>query len=181
VIRFDRFVPRSGYSWSFHCERVRSEVIGDDYIYILADILPDETSERSSFYILGLEHSQFSVSLPNPYDDLLFGVAPLYILAVWERDRQRRFRPSQRFHQALVSRFQDGKATATANATTTANATAAANSEGNCGNGSAATATETATATAQLRLRSATCPGICGTFRRTWRALSRRRRCWFGG
>lgn len=71
----DGLMPRSRYVRPFHCIGIRSEIIGKDHLYILADVLFNETSNRCGLHVFGMEQTKLSVALANPDDDFFIGAA----------------------------------------------------------------------------------------------------------
>lgn len=61
----------------FHRDRMRREIVGNHYVYILADILADVLRQRSGLCILGVEEPEIAVALTN---------ADYYFLVVHARD-----------------------------------------------------------------------------------------------
>jgi hypothetical protein len=53
-----------------HGDRVRRKFIGEDYIYILRDILFDVLGERAGLGIFGMKEAEIAVPLANAYDNI---------------------------------------------------------------------------------------------------------------
>src|ERR1039458_2302991 len=68
-------VPCSWHSGSFHCEWIRCEIVSENHIYVLADVLFNESCNRPGFHVVGVEHAKIAVALPNPNDNFLVSTA----------------------------------------------------------------------------------------------------------
>src|SRR5208282_5910370 len=59
-------------SWEvspLHCEGIRCEIIGENHVYVLADVLSDEACNRLGLHIAGMEHAKLAIALTNTDND----------------------------------------------------------------------------------------------------------------
>jgi hypothetical protein len=77
---FDRLVLL-GHGNAFHGRGVGVQFVGHDYVYIFANVVPDELCQCAALNILSMEEAQIAATLPDTDYDLLVGV-PVSCLAV---------------------------------------------------------------------------------------------------
>jgi len=70
--RFVLFPVNPGFN---HGLRIGNQFIGDDYVYVGADVLLDVLRQRSTLGIFGMEETEIATALPNSDYDLLVGSA----------------------------------------------------------------------------------------------------------